>query len=161
MSTVRVGASPLEECARCGGIWVDKISFEQICSDRDKQAAVLGAASALADPGEVNLEQKIRYVPCPLCRTLMHRVNFAHCSHVVVDVCKDHGTWFDKDELRQIVEFIRAGGLEAARAKEIAELEKRERQLKAERIADAWSERNEDWGSGIAGASSLLKLFRY
>jgi Zn-finger nucleic acid-binding protein len=68
----------------------------------------------------------------------MNRVNFANCSHVVVDVCKQHGTWFDRDELRRIVEFIRAGGLESTRAKEMADLEERRRQLKAAQTATAW-----------------------
>jgi len=48
-----------------------------------------------------------------------------------VDVCREHGTWFDKDELRRIVEFIRAGGLEQARADQIAELERKGQQLRA------------------------------
>ena len=64
----------------------------------------------------------------------MNRVNFAHCSHVIVDVCKAHGTWFDKDKLRRVVEFIRAGGFEEARAREIEELEERRRQMNAARI---------------------------
>jgi len=66
---------------------------------------------------------RISYAPCPQCGQLMNRVNFARCSGVVVDVCRGHGTWFDRDELREIVEFIRAGGLELARQKEKHELE--------------------------------------
>ena len=52
----------------------------------------------------------------------MNRMNFAHCSGVIVDVCKPHGTFFDRDELRRIVEFIRSGGLDKARALELANL---------------------------------------
>ena len=46
----------------------------------------------------------------------MNRVNFARCSGVIVDICKQHGTWFDRDELSRIVEFIHGGGLNASRA---------------------------------------------
>jgi Zn-finger nucleic acid-binding protein len=81
--------------------------------------------------------EKIRYLPCPSCKVLMHRVNFAKCSNVIVDVCKAHGTWFDKDELRRIVEFIRAGGFERARTNEIAELERQRRETEAARAAAA------------------------
>jgi hypothetical protein len=49
----------------------------------------------------------------------MNRINFAHTSGVIVDVCTKHGTWFDADELRRVLEFITAGGLEAARAREL------------------------------------------
>jgi len=98
----------------------------------------------------------------------MNRVHFAKCSHVVVDVCSKHGTWFDKDELRRIVEFIRAGGLEEARQKEIAELEQRRRRAKAEQVAGAWETRSDpiDWRSGgwsdgiSAVASALGSLLR-
>jgi Zn-finger nucleic acid-binding protein len=61
----------------------------------------------------------VQYAPCPVCKNLMNRVNFAHSSGVIVDVCTRHGTWFDQDELREVLEFISGGGLEAARAREL------------------------------------------
>jgi Zn-finger nucleic acid-binding protein len=85
------------------------------------------------EPGVEPLEA-IHYVPCPVCHELMNRVNFAHCSHTIVDVCGKHGTWFDKDELRKVVEFIRAGGLEQSRAREIEELEQRRSELRTQQI---------------------------
>jgi Zn-finger nucleic acid-binding protein len=166
MSSVVLGAARLQECGQCGGLWVDTISFQRICSDREQQATVLGAASPLTEPEASSVEHNIRYLPCPVCRQLMNRVNFARCSHVVVDVCRRHGTWFDKNELHQIIEFIRAGGLEAARTRELAELEERRRQLNAAQVAQAWDSRvragspfYEDCGRGISGAASILKLF--
>jgi Zn-finger nucleic acid-binding protein len=51
---------------------------------------------------------------------------------VIVDVCREHGTWFDRDELRRIVEFIRDGGFDKARAREMEDLEAKRRQLQAE-----------------------------
>ncbi len=35
-----------------------------------------------------------------------------------MDICKGHGTWFDRDELSRILEFIRGGGLEESRNRE-------------------------------------------
>jgi Zn-finger nucleic acid-binding protein len=65
----------------------------------------------------------------------MHRLNFAKCSGVVIDTCRPHGGWFDRDELQHIVEFIRGGGLSVAREKEKAELESARRRLEAARNA--------------------------
>ncbi len=62
----------------------------------------------------------------------MNRQNFARLSGVIVDVCKGHGVWFNAGELQAIVEFVRAGGLERARAREKAELEDARRQLHPE-----------------------------
>jgi len=61
----------------------------------------------------------------------MHRVNFANCSGVIVDICKQHGTWFDRDELARIIEFLRSGGMERSRERQIAEATERERRLRA------------------------------
>jgi len=95
----------------------------------------------------------------------MNRVNFAHCSHVVVDVCNQHGTWFDKDELRRIVEFIRSGGLEQARSRQIADLEQQRRELKAAQASGPWDTRDgsssndfDRYGTGIAAAAQFLKF---
>src|SRR5581483_10169670 len=84
--------------------------------------------------------EAVRYVPCPVCQALMNRVNFAGCSHVIVDVCGKHGTWFDKDELRKVIEFIRGGGLDKSRAQEIAELQRQRTLSQNDRIAAAASE---------------------
>jgi Zn-finger nucleic acid-binding protein len=164
LKPVLIGSSNLQECPRCEGIWVDGDSLQQICSDREKQAAVLGVATPLPAPGSAGLEEKIRYLPCPACKKLMNRVNFAHCSHVIVDVCAAHGTWFDRDELRRIVEFIRGGGLEAARAREMEQLDERRRQLSAAQLARGpdnlpLSSRSNygDVHLGISAAAEFLK----
>jgi Zn-finger nucleic acid-binding protein len=133
---ITIGTTDLRECPRCEGIWADAAALQHIVTDREQQAVVLGVATPMPAPASVPLE-KIRYLPCPVCKKLMHRVNFANCSNVIADVCKAHGTWFDKDELRRIVEFIRAGGFERARANEMAELERQRREVEAARNAAA------------------------
>jgi len=128
MDAVQIGKENLRECTKCEGIWADTASLQKICEDREEQSAVLGTAAHLPE-GDAVLETNIRYLPCPICKKFMNRVNFAHCSHVIVDVCSQHGTWFDKDELRRIVEFIRAGGFERARQEQIQQLEQKRTQL--------------------------------
>ena len=162
MKAIKLGTTPIRECERCAGLWVDVPAFEKICADREQQAAVLGAASP-APTKPVGETDKVRYVPCPECKQLMNRINFARCSGVVVDICKGHGTWFDREELSRIVEFIRGGGLDAARAKEKAALEEQRRELEAATRAGARvsligvAEADEERRDGIASAASLLK----
>ena len=141
MNAVVVGVTTLRECPKCEGLWVDAASLEQICAERERQAAVLGLPQSAGGSGAGVVEVNIRYLPCPVCRKLMNRVNFAHYSNVIVDVCKAHGTWFDRDELRRVIEFIRAGGLDEARTRELAELKERQRQLRAAQSATAWDTR--------------------
>ncbi len=81
-----------------------------------------------------------------------------------MDICKGHGTWFDRDELSHIIEFIRAGGLDLSRAKEKEEIQETRRQLRQEHLSrDRTSilERDEleyHRGFAIASTRGLLKL---
>jgi len=125
---VLVGSVQLGECPRCGGVWAEAGTFERICSDREAQTAVIG----IALPPPVEAEQGVRYLKCPRCSNLMGRMNFAHRSGVIVDICRPHGVWFDRDELRRIIEFIRAGGLQRARQIEKEEIHRERAKLEAQ-----------------------------
>jgi Zn-finger nucleic acid-binding protein len=164
MSQVTIGTTAVLECERCFGLWLDVASFERICTDREQQSAVLGfAAQAPVKP--VNDTSRVKYVPCPVCSQLMNRMNFARCSGVIVDICKQHGTWFDRDELSRIVEFISGGGLEASRIREKEELKEERRRLSEahgaadSRVSGFFIEQSDEHRlSGIASARGLLKF---
>jgi len=129
MKSVMIGQAPVRECDRCEGLWLDAPVFKLICADREQQSVILGEAVATEHKPPIAYEEQVRYIPCPHCRELMNRINFAKCSDVIVDVCKGHGTWFDRDELRRIVEFLRGGGMELAR-----EQERHEREFQQEKL---------------------------
>ncbi len=162
MKPIRIGATALKECERCLGLWLDVREFEKLCADREKQSAVLGVA--MQAPGNVvRSTGKVQYVPCPECSQLMNRLNFARCSGVIVDVCKGHGTWFDRDELSGIVEFIHSGGLEASRTKEKLALEEERKRVRQEQLAVDLRRSNikvsdDERLSGLASAKGLLKF---
>jgi Zn-finger nucleic acid-binding protein len=166
MQPVRLGSTSVQECERCHGLWLDVRSFESICASREQQAAVPGGASP-APQNSAKDSVAVKYVPCPQCAQLMNRINFARCSGVIVDVCKGHGTWFDREELSRIVEFIRDGGLEAARQKEKAQIREERQRLRDEQMAASDISRSMSTGlgdfdegriSGIASVRDLLKF---
>jgi Zn-finger nucleic acid-binding protein len=165
MLSVTIGATAVRECEQCLGLWLDVVSFEKICADREQQSALLGLASP-APTYIVRETSKVKYVPCPECSKLMNRINFARCSGVIVDVCKGHGTWFDRDELSHIIEFIRGGGLEASREREKAEIKEERRRLLEQQAAVEsqvslhfrQSSIDAHRLSGIASARGLLKF---
>jgi Zn-finger nucleic acid-binding protein len=159
MQSVVIGQESVLECGICFGLWLDVPSFEKICADREQQAAVLGTASH-ATEANVKTGSRVQYVPCPECSKLMNRINFAHCSGVILDLCKKHGIWFDRDELNRIVEFIHAGGLESSRSREKAELEEQRKKLREEQLSlsQKLSDSEPNRLTGIASASGLLKF---
>ena len=103
--------------------------FERVCTDRERQALIL-ARSAGPHLSEASV---IKYVPCPDCGQLMNRSNFARASGVIIDLCRDHGVWFDADELPKIIEFINSGGLAKSRDKEKADIDAERSRLRDER----------------------------
>lgn len=159
-----IGGTAVRECEGCMGLWLDVSSFEKLCTDREEQSIVLGTASR-APTHAVGETSKVKYVPCPECLQLMNRINFARCSGVIVDICKGHGTWFDRDELSRIVEFIRGGGLEVSRAREKADIKEERRRLWQEQVAQDRHESklglkldDEHRLTGMASARGLLKF---
>ena len=163
MKSIELGAEAMRECDKCAGLWIEVGAFEKICQSREEQSAVLGGASPA--PGkQPHDEEQVRYVPCPQCRQLMNRINFARCSGVIVDVCKGHGTWFDREELSEIIRFIRGGGLEQSREKEKHEIEAQRQQLRMEELmavnhgGSHLYPADVDRADGLSAASSLLKF---
>jgi Zn-finger nucleic acid-binding protein len=154
LQDVKVANTPLEECTRCGGLWVDVSSFDHICSDTEAQTAATG----LQLPPPTAVETAVRYLKCPQCNALMNRMNYAGRSGIVINICRPHGIWLDRDEMRLIIEFIRAGGLDKARKLETDELETARKRLENQQSAVSYSPLSDSsYGSmGSNGTADLL-----
>lgn len=140
----QVRSGSFSECTTCGGMWLEEGSFERMVEKRDEQAmGGFTSTSTRLEPAaesgtgpEINTQ---RYIPCPVCTELMNRKNFAGCSGVVLDWCKGHGYWFDRNELQEIVQFVQAGGMDRARSRELdnarRDLERTKRQAASARTS--------------------------
>jgi Zn-finger nucleic acid-binding protein len=119
---VAAGSVAVLECGRCAGFWLGHEPFRGLVERARREvlpdgttpesprqvAARFGLPSGAAVPaggGHVSF-----YRPCPMCGELMVRRNYAHHSGVVIDLCREHGLWFDADELARILAWVRAGG---------------------------------------------------
>lgn len=129
----------IDHCTRCGGLWLDHKVFARLQREEAVQAPAMLRVAELPSPAPATRVKP--YIPCPECTTLMNPRNFAGCSGVIVDECRNHGVWFDAGELASIIQFVRDGGLDKAREKELRRLEEKKRQdkLKAslDRVRDA------------------------
>jgi Zn-finger nucleic acid-binding protein len=74
----------------------------------------------------------------------MNAKNFSGCSGVVLDWCREHGSWFDKSELQKIIAFIKSGGLRKARERERENLKDQEERLRMQQFETAARERHLD-----------------
>ncbi|MEX1222983.1 MAG: zinc ribbon domain-containing protein, partial [Pirellulales bacterium] len=107
------------ECGRCAGFWLGTATFDRLIDDAKRNALPAntpGAAGKRQAASQRPSEGEWRYRRCPVCDDLMPRRNFASRSGIIVDLCRDHGVWFDIEELPRLLAWVRAGGLQIASA---------------------------------------------
>jgi Zn-finger nucleic acid-binding protein len=162
-----VGDIVIDECGHCLGVFLDQTAIQRVITDRQQARAesLLGALPR-AEPVALPTDGKL-YIKCPCCHTIMNRRQFAAGAGIIVDVCKQHGTFFDVGELPRIIEFVMNGGLEKAARVEIERLRdqaKREQQsavsaqMQAAHSSHEWDRRPSAAGSALVDL--LFALWR-
>jgi Zn-finger nucleic acid-binding protein len=120
----------MSECGACAGVWLPVSTFTALIEQKQKRdTAIRGLSSRRnrRNAFEMTESEEVKYVPCPKCRTLMNRGNFARVSGVVIDTCRDCGVWLDNQELNRIVQFVEAGGMDKSREAEARDREHSEK----------------------------------
>lgn len=108
------GVVTVLECDRCAGVWVGQRIFG-LLETRAKQNVELWGEPPSPNPGRTGSQPGSSfYRACVECGKLMNRRNYGHRSGIIVDVCREHGLWFDLGELDDILAWVRRGGLAAA-----------------------------------------------
>ena len=138
----RIGDVAVLECDRCAGLWLGSEPFKQLVQRASSDALQIDRllASKGSPPGksggpDAQAGQRWRYRNCVVCGKKMHRRNYGRRSGVIIDICRDHGIWFDADELPRILAWIRSGK-QAEVEKQRAEQAAREERIQR-RIAEA------------------------
>lgn len=148
----------IDECSRCRGLFLDEVAIQRVLDDKQHaRAAALLAALPRAAHHPMPPPGAKMYIKCPSCASTMNRKLFA-VSGVVVDVCRDHGTFFDAGELPAIIDFVQRGGLEKTAKVEAArnaERDKRDR-AEAERLRNMPSSHGAGWKDD--GAAAFIDL---
>lgn len=139
--------TPLDECVSCAGIFVEGWILDRLVAARDARISL--AISLPARP--LHREAAVRYLKCPRCSTQMNRKIFGRSSGVVVDVCKQHGMWFDSGELAAVIEFIESGRFERAKQREQQEKADEARRLRGQRVGAISGEAPDSLRVDLAG----------
>jgi Zn-finger nucleic acid-binding protein len=117
LTSRRIGDVTVLECDHCAGLWLGTENFKQLAERASSEGAELDrlfiptqARAAHLDAPEQRARKQWHYRACAVCGKMMHRRNYGRRSGVIIDVCKEHGIWFDADELPRILAWIRSGG---------------------------------------------------
>lgn len=108
MDRRQLGAYQVHECERCHGAFIDHRTLE-LLQEGDAPAPGTGAPPRIGKPQRPTTP--VVYIRCPGCAEVMNRVQFGRQSGIVVDVCRQHGTYFDPQELERAREWVSAAGL--------------------------------------------------
>ena len=122
LRTRSVEGVDLIECGSCAGLWLGHETFKQLCRRTDEGKLVSRSMPA-SQVQRLQVDERVTYLPCPICKALMNRKNYSHTSGVIIDLCREHGVWLDHSELEKIMRFIESGGLDLARRREVERLE--------------------------------------
>jgi Zn-finger nucleic acid-binding protein len=90
-------------CGDCGGIWLDNANAQRAVASLDARVTALASR---ASTHARRIADRATAARCASCRAPMRRVKTTQLE-VEVDVCAEHGTWFDKDELTLVLEALR------------------------------------------------------
>ncbi len=102
----------LMHCAKCDGIFIKMEELEKLLETKDNRAKIVDIQmlNFITNHPRFEIEKKIIYKKCPVCKKEMIRKNYRSVSGVIVDICKEHGVWLDGGELKQLIEWKKAGG---------------------------------------------------
>jgi Zn-finger nucleic acid-binding protein len=126
-----------DECARCAGLWLGRAEFDLVAERAREQALPVELSTPRAAAQAARRAASPSYRRCPRCGKHMNRRNFSRHSGVILDVCKEHGTWLDAQELEAVLAFIRQGGENAGRERARDEARHAERQQRIRVLPDS------------------------
>ena len=98
--TVRAGVVDLSGCGRCGGIWVGNDSARTLISSPQRVVVELANRASSNARGGV---PKSATPTCPVCTACLDP---AKAHGIEIDICPEHGTWFDTYELQAFVRTL-------------------------------------------------------
>lgn len=89
----------VDYCTSCDGIWLDAGELELLLETNEERNRLINLFKQAESHKEKSYD-------CPICRKQMKKFEIGEKGKVIVDKCKkNHGIWFDKGELRKVVEY--------------------------------------------------------
>ena len=89
----------VDYCTSCDGVWLDAGELELLLETDEERSKLINLFKEAETVKEKSYD-------CPICGKHMKKFEIGQQGKVIVDKCKkNHGIWFDKGELKKVVEF--------------------------------------------------------
>lgn len=89
-------------CYSCGGLFLDGAASRRVVEAVDPSAMATAQQVSQSAQRPVATDA---VAPCPICARALERMPIP-AANVTVDVCSEHGVWFDRDELQRVVQAV-------------------------------------------------------
>ena len=105
MITIEYNAIEIDICPDCNGIWLDTGELEQLLEDSVAAGQLI---RSFRPSGSIQEQER----PCPICDKKMEKITVGRRTPpLILDRCRrQHGLWFDRNELLQVVEEVQEAG---------------------------------------------------
>ena len=104
LTVERYSGVEIEDCGKCGGIWLDAGELKRLLDD----PAALRAAESENVPSVTREESANPDRRCPKCNAVLESFHYAYHTPVVLDSCIScSGIWVQDGELANIEEYLR------------------------------------------------------
>jgi len=103
------GDVPVDQCGKCGGIWLDHGELEAVQDIRvnDYSSELEAIPTYFDNAFEMALAKTEGVYSCPKCKREMEKREYAYCSQIMIDVCPScRGIWLHQDELSELEIFF-------------------------------------------------------
>lgn len=124
LNTYQAGAFEVDACLSCGGLFIDNAASRELVRAFDRDLIRVATTIGIGKGETVGPGVYQKDLACPRCGSPLSPVNLPSAS-AEVDICAEHGTWFDANELPKVARAYRRnreGAPADMAAEEIAKL---------------------------------------
>lgn len=106
LTTYRAGVFVVDACVSCGGLFIDNAASHELVRAFDRDLVEIATTIGIGKGETIGPGVVQRDLACPKCSAGLHPVTLPSAS-VEIDICLEHGTWFDANELPKVARAYR------------------------------------------------------
>lgn len=106
LNTYQAGVFVVDACLSCGGLFIDNAASQELVRAFDRDLVGIATTIGIGKGETIGANVIQRNLGCPKCTSNLMPVHLPSAS-AEIDVCAEHGTWFDANELPKVARAYR------------------------------------------------------
>ena len=96
----------VDACTACGGLFIDNAATQELVRAFDRDLVSIATTLGIGKGETIGPGVMQRDLACPQCSGRLETVTLPS-ARLDVDICAEHGTWFDANELPKVARAYR------------------------------------------------------